>query len=115
MYSTIGPGYVGTKTLTDKLTKILYTHIKHNLPDIINEITERIREVTDRLNELGPAMPEAPNEKLQMAWTMVMEFCNNFKSAIAGKAITRKDRREVRSCLAKYRREARSNSREEHR
>ncbi len=95
VYSTMGPGYVGTQTLSNKLTKILYTHIKHNLPEIVNEISERIREMNDRLKELGPAMPEAPNDKLQMAWTMVMEFCNNFKNAIAGKAVSRRNRREV--------------------
>ena len=91
----MGPGYTGTQTLSGKLTKILYTHIKHNLPDITKEISERIDEVQSRLNELGTPMPEAPEEKLQMAWSMVMEFCSCFKNAIAGKAISRKDRKEV--------------------
>ena len=94
VYSTMGPGYAGTQTLSNKLTKILYTHIKHHLPDIIKEITERIHEVSDRLTELGPPMPEEQNEKLQMAWTMVMDFCSHFKDAIAGKAHSKKDRRE---------------------
>lgn len=94
VYSAMGPGYVGTQTLSNKLTKILYTHIKYNLPDIIKEISERIQEVTDRLNDLGPPMPEAPEEKLQMAWIMIMEFCQAFKDAIAGKPIGRKDRKE---------------------
>lgn len=90
----MGPGYTGTKTLSDKLTKILYTHIKHNLPDIIKEIRERILEVNERLTELGPAMPEEPNEKMQMAWTMVMNFCSKFKNAISGKENTKKHRKE---------------------
>jgi len=90
----MGPGFTGTKTLSDKLTKILYTHIKHNLPDIIREISERIHEVSDRLTELGPPMPEDHSEKLQMAWTMVMEFCQGFKDAIAGKAHSKKDRKD---------------------
>lgn len=90
----MGPGYTGTKTLSDKLTKILYTHIKHNLPDIVKEISERIHEVTERLNELGPAMPEEANEKLQMAWTMVMEFCGRFKNAISGREHVKRNRKE---------------------
>lgn len=90
----MGPGYVGTQTLSSKLTRILYTHIKGSLPDITREISERIREVSDRLNELGPAMPEDHSEKLQMAWTMVIEFCTKFKNAIAGKSHARKDRKE---------------------
>lgn len=91
----MGSGYVGTSTLSSKLTRILYTHIKHNLPDIIKEMSERIKEVSDRLTELGTPMPEKPDEKLQMAWSMVLEFCQNFKNAIAGKAISCKDRKEV--------------------
>lgn len=81
----MGPGYTGTKTLSDKLTKILYTHIKHNLPDIIKEINERIYEVTERLTELGPGIPEDSNEKLQMAWSMVIDFCTKFNNAISGR------------------------------
>ena len=91
----MGVGFVGTQTLSNKLTKILYTHIKHNLPEITNEIKERIQEVSDRLNEMGTPLPEEPSEKLQMAWSMVMEFCAAFKNAIAGKGASRKDRKEV--------------------
>eukprot|EP00831_Metopus_contortus_P020154 TRINITY_DN1883_c0_g4_i1.p1 TRINITY_DN1883_c0_g4~~TRINITY_DN1883_c0_g4_i1.p1 ORF type:complete len:676 (-),score=161.20 TRINITY_DN1883_c0_g4_i1:57-2084(-) len=94
IYSAMGPGYTGTRTLSNKLTKILYTHIKHNLPDITKEISERIGEVTDRLKELGPPMPEEQHEKLQMAWTMVIEFCDRFKAAIAGRSFDRKERKE---------------------
>ena len=91
----MGLGFVGTQTLSNKLTKILYTHIKVNLPDIAKEITERITEVSDRINELGTPLPEEPNEKLQMAWGMVMDFCTRFKDAIAGKTLSRKDRKDV--------------------
>lgn len=90
----MGQGFLGTQTLSNKLTQILYTHIKHNLPDIIKEISERTQEVSDRLAELGPPMPEDKDEKLQIAWTMVMEFCSRFKDAIAGKAQDRKERKD---------------------
>ena len=91
----MGLGYVGTQTLSTKLTKILYTHIKHNLPEITAEITERISEVSARLGDMGPPLPEEPSEKLQMAWSMVMDFCATFKNAIAGKGASRKERKEV--------------------
>ena len=94
VYSAMGPGYVGTQTLSNKLTRILYTHIKFNLPDIIREISERIQDVSDRLKDLGPPLPEEPSEKLQMAWIMIMEFCQMFKDAISGKPLTHKDRKE---------------------
>jgi hypothetical protein len=38
------PGYLGCGVLTNKLTKLLFTHIKHNLPDIIREIREKLKE-----------------------------------------------------------------------
>jgi hypothetical protein len=90
----MGQGFCGTATLSGKLSKILYTHIKYNLPAIVKEIIQRKHEVRERLEDLGPAMPENPNDKLQMAWGMVMEFCAAFHNAISGKAITQKDRRE---------------------
>lgn len=90
----MGSTYWGTQTLSNKLTQILYTHIRYNLPDIVREITERIQEVSERLEELGPPMPEDKNEKLQIAWTMVMEFCQKFKDAIEGKSQGRKERKD---------------------
>jgi len=95
VYNTMGMEYFGTHTLSSKLTKILYTHIKHNLPDILKEIRYKTQEVEGRLKVLGPPLPEEISGKLQMAWTMVMDFCTAFKDAIAGKAVTRRDRLEV--------------------
>jgi hypothetical protein len=91
----MGMEYFGTTTLSSKLTKILYTHIKHNLPDILKEIHYKSGEVERRLKVLGPPLPDELAGKLQMAWTMVMDFCTAFKDAIAGKAVTRRDRIEV--------------------
>lgn len=41
IYSTMPPGYLGCGVLTSKLTKLLFTHIKHSLPEIIKEIREK--------------------------------------------------------------------------
>ena len=38
IYSTMPSGMLGCEVLTSKLSKILFTHIKHNLPEIISEI-----------------------------------------------------------------------------
>ena len=42
VYSTMPANSIGTDTLTHKLTKVLFTHIKHNLPEITKEIKEKI-------------------------------------------------------------------------
>jgi hypothetical protein len=57
VYSTMPPNMLGTDILTQKLTKVMFTHIKHNLPEITKEIKEKLREVEERLRDLGPPLP----------------------------------------------------------
>lgn len=38
IYSSLPPSLLGTKSLTNKLTDVLYTHIRTCLPEIIAEI-----------------------------------------------------------------------------
>ena len=57
LYSTMPPGLLGTDLLTTKLTKVLYTHIKHNLPEITKEIRDKQRDIEERLRDLGPPLP----------------------------------------------------------
>lgn len=60
IYSTMPPGYLGTDVLTAKLTKVLYTHIQHFLPEILKETVYRIKNCEDRIRELGPSAPIEP-------------------------------------------------------
>ena len=53
VYSTMPPGLLGCEVLTTKLSRILFTHIKHNLPEIINEIREKLKETESDLEDLG--------------------------------------------------------------
>lgn len=76
---------LGTDVLTQKLTRVLFTHIKHNLPEITREIKEKQREIEDRLKDLGPSMPVEQNEKMQLVWNMVTDFISLYKNTITGK------------------------------
>jgi dynamin 1-like protein len=49
--------------LSEKLTKILFTHIKHFLPDILREIVFKLKECEERMRDLGPSAPVDPREK----------------------------------------------------
>lgn len=60
--------------MTAKLTKILFTHIKHSLPDIMKEIRDKAKETEEDLKDLGPPMPVGGGEKMQLLWQMVTEF-----------------------------------------
>lgn len=85
MYSKLPPGLVGTHVLIDKLTQILFRHIRRFLPEIKNEINERRRSVQDRLEELGMGIPLDDSGRVQLMWTMITDYCEMFKNTIRGK------------------------------
>ena len=85
IYSTMPPGHLGCEVLTNKLTRILFTHIKHNLPDITNEIKAKLKETQAELEDLGEPMPTTKGEKLHVVWAMITEFVNGYKNQIGGK------------------------------
>ncbi len=85
VYSAMDPKYLGTKALTNKLSTILFKHIKTYLPKIIDEIKEKIRDCEDRLKDLGPPLPRDNKEKLHLIWNMITDFTENFKNSIRGK------------------------------
>ena len=85
IYSTMPPGLLGTDILTTKLTKILFTHIKHNLPEITKEIKEKARDIEDRLRDLGPPLPKEGTEKMHLLWNMITDFVTIYKNSITGK------------------------------
>ena len=66
VYSSLPPGLLGTEALTQKLTKVLFTHIKNFLPEIIKETMIRIKECEERLRDLGPSTPSDLKQRLQL-------------------------------------------------
>ena len=76
---------LGIGNLTNKLSKILFTHIKFTLPEIMKEIREKCKETEEDLKDLGPPMPSSSPEKMQLLWGMVTEFIQTYKNTISGK------------------------------
>lgn len=85
LYSKMPPGLVGTPVLIDKLTQVLFKHIRRFLPEIKKEINEKRRNVQERLQELGEGIPVEDAERVQLMWTMVTDYCEMFKNTIRGK------------------------------
>lgn len=85
VYRTMPPGFLGTETLTEKLTIIFFKKIKQHLPEIVKEIRSKIKETEDELSLLGTPMPVDNIGKMNMLWTMFSEFCETFKNVIKGK------------------------------
>lgn len=96
IYSSLNQNLLGTDVLTQKCTKIMFTHIKSHLPDIMREIKEKMNQINERLKDLGPPMPSLPKEKAHLLYNMVTEFCNLFKSTISGKYDSRRDRTNMK-------------------
>jgi hypothetical protein len=73
-------GTLGCDVLIQKLTGILFTHIKHTLPTIVNEIREKLRADEEDLRELGPPLPSDHAEKMQLIWSMILEFLRSYEN-----------------------------------
>ena len=67
------------------MTKILFTHIKFTLPEIMKEIRQKAKETEDDLRDLGPAMPSQDTEKMQLLWNMITDFIQTYKNTISGR------------------------------
>jgi hypothetical protein len=85
VYSTMPQGLLGIGNLTTKLSRILFTHIKHTLPEIMKEIRDKIKETESDLQDLGEPMPSEGPEKMQMLWAMTTEFIQTYRNTIGGK------------------------------
>eukprot|EP01071_Lankesteria_metandrocarpae_P002982 Lankesteria_metandrocarpae@DN2682_c0_g1_i1.p1 len=85
VYCKLPAHVLGTKSLVEKLTKVLFRHIRSFLPDIKNEINTKIRSVSSRLDELGVGVPVEASDKVQLMWTMITDYCEIFKNTIRGK------------------------------
>jgi GTP-binding protein EngB required for normal cell division len=85
VYSTMPPGYLGIETLTQKLTKILFHHIRAYLPEILKEINSKIKDCEERMKDLGTSLPISTKDKIQLLWQLVTKFTENFKNALSGR------------------------------
>ena len=85
IYSSLPQNLLGTQNLTGRLTKVLFTHIKTLMPDILHEVVLKLKECEERVIELGPSAPTDPKQKVQLLWNMVTDFVEIYKSVIRGK------------------------------
>ena len=90
VYSTMPQGLLGTEVLSQKLTKVMFTHIKHNLPEITKEIKDKAKEIEERLRDLGPPLPSDSAEKMHLLWNMITDFVTIYRNTITGKFDTKR-------------------------
>lgn len=84
VYSSMDQNLLGTQSLTNKLTKVLFRHIKEHLPDILNDINAKINKAKEKLLSLGTSLPEDKVGKAVMLQNLISDFCQSFSEAIKG-------------------------------
>ncbi|CAD8208471.1 unnamed protein product [Paramecium octaurelia] len=85
LYSQMPPDIMGTKALIQKLTNILFKHIRASLPQIIREIDQKVQDCEVKLAQLGPGLPRDNKEKMQVIWNMLTEYTENLNNKLRGK------------------------------
>lgn len=78
---------LGTKGLVNKLTSVMYRHMKNVLPSILKEINHKIKNCESNLAKLGDPIPDDNKEKLDAIWREISVFYDKFKSNIKGEFI----------------------------
>ena len=85
IYKNLPQEYLGSNNLINKLSKIYFTIIKNNLPQIIVAINERINEIKNEMDELGNPLPKEESSKMTIIINMVNEYSETFKNILQGK------------------------------
>ncbi|CAD8078311.1 unnamed protein product [Paramecium sonneborni] len=84
-YSGIPQDILGTRALIEKLTTVLYQHIRKCLPDIIKEIDTKADECEDKLKLLGTELPRDQKDKVQLVFNLLQDYTDGFKNTMDGK------------------------------
>ena len=86
VYRNLDPRYVGTRSLTKRLTEVLEKNINRHLRSILKEVNEKAKECEDVIRSLGEPMPKEGKEKIYLIWKLLTEFTEQFKASIKGKS-----------------------------
>lgn len=73
-WSSIPRSCVGIDSLRNRLSNVLFKHIRRNIPDLIDDIDEKILDRQQRLGRLG-----APRSTLQQQKGFLLSICSNFE------------------------------------
>ena len=61
-YSTISQGHLGIEVLVEKLTSIIFLHIRHFLPNLLREIDEKMQKCEEKLAKLALKSTRKPEK-----------------------------------------------------
>ena len=76
---------LGTKSLVSKLTTEMYKHIADSMPDIEQEINEKLQETNTKLERLGESVPIEDSDKQSQLFRLIREYLSLLENKIKGK------------------------------
>ncbi len=79
--------YLGTRSLTTKLSELLVEAIKRSLPDIIKQIEEKLDELRGEVDAMGTPPPASSREKSNFLMQLIADFSNDYKNTLSGKYV----------------------------
>lgn len=85
IYSSLPTELLGTRSLVDKVSELLYKMIEKSLPRIKNEILNRKKKAIEQLYSLGEAFPDTDEKKLELVFKLVRNFKDKYTQGINGK------------------------------
>lgn len=98
IYSTLPIELLGTRSLINRVSSLLFKMIEKSLPRIKKEIFERKKRAKSSLEQLGNEFPELEEHKMELVFMLVRQFKENFNQEINGKYFHRKiDKKSHRS------------------
>lgn len=86
-YKDIPEKYLGTKSLTAKLSELLVEAIKRNLPEMMKQIEEKLDELRVELDSMGVPPPASGREKSNFLMGLITDFSNDYKNTLSGKYV----------------------------
>ncbi len=84
IYSTLPSELLGTLSLIDRVSNLLYKMIRKCLPKIKKEIINRKTKVKKSLFNLGIEFPDNDEKKMEMVFQLVRKFKQTFNKEING-------------------------------
>lgn len=86
IYRNLDTRYLGTRSLTKRLTEVLEKNINKHLRSILNEVNEKAKECEAVIKSLGDPLPKDGKEKIHLIWKILTQFTERYIGEIKGKS-----------------------------
>ena len=102
-YKNTGKSLTGITALRKNLSQIYYDHLKKTLPQITNEVEERLHSLEPELAKLGSHCPDGVAEGHNYIYSQLTGFCNSYRGCINDRREKYHIGREIKEQMVMFR------------